>query len=340
MKKLLFTIFTVFVLALLSANAQVAIEKSKLTDNVYIGITGIATTPLTFNDVFPVNGGVGLRVGKYFTPIYGMEIEGGVLFNDNDFGRWTDIAPKVTNLGLNGMINFNNLFAGYKGKPRVFEVSLNTGLGWMHYCNTSNNSMTVKTGLDLAFNLGSKRAFSIVLSPGIYWNLYSNGDLQFNKENAQFALAASFVYHFKTSNGTHHFKTYDIGAMNAEIAALNEELAKKPDTVEVVKYVEKVDTVTVTTTTNKNTFVFFSKNSSTLSEDAKNTLKSINASSVSIKAYASPEGNKAYNQKLSERRAAAVKEFLTNNTNVKVNSAEGLGVSGAESGRVAIIIAE
>ena len=339
MKKFLFTLVALF--TMLSANAQIATENSKLTDNIYVGVGGVVTTPLDFNSVSPLNAGAVLKIGKNITPIFGLEAEGAVLFNDNNFGRWTPTFVKLTNVGLNGTINLNNLFAGYKGTPRTFEVSTNTGLGWMHYWNTSNNTLTAKTGLDFAFNLGAKKAVSIVLSPAVYWNLQNNSQIQFNKNHAQLALAATFVYHFKNSNGTHSFKTYDVGSMISEISRLNDELAKKPKKIEVIKNVEKE--VAPTTAVEKKectTFVFFAKDSAVLSDVAKETLKSINAASVTIKAYASPEGTAAYNQKLSERRAAAVRDFLTNNTNVKVVSAEGRGVNGAESARVAIVTAE
>lgn len=340
MKKILFTLVALF--TMLSANAQIATENSKLTDNIYVGVGGVVTTPLDFNSVSPLNAGASLKIGKNITPIFGFEAEGAVLFNDNNFGRWTPTFVKLTNVGLNGTINLNNLFAGYKGTPRTFEVSTNTGLGWMCYSNTSNSTMTAKTGLDFAFNLGAKKAVSIVLSPAVYWNLQNNSQIQFNKNHAQLALAATFVYHFKNSNGTHSFKTYDVGAMISEISRLNDELAKKPKEIEVIKIVEK-EVATATAAVEKKectTFVFFAKDSAVLSDAAKETLKSINAASVTIKAYASPEGTAAYNQKLSERRAAAVRNFLTNNTNVKVVSAEGRGVNGAESARVAIVIAE
>ena len=340
MKKILFTLVALF--TMLSANAQIATENSKLTDNIYVGVGGVVTTPLDFNSVSPLNAGASLKIGKNITPIFGFEAEGAVLFNDNNFGRWTPTFVKLTNVGLNGTINLNNLFAGYKGTPRTFEVSTNTGLGWMCYSNTSNSTMTAKTGLDFAFNLGAKKAVSIVLSPAVYWNLQNNSQIQFNKNHAQLALAATFVYHFKNSNGTHSFKTYDVGAMISEISRLNDELAKKPKEIEVIKIVEK-EVATATAAVEKKectTFVFFAKDSAVLSDAAKETLKSINAASVTIKAYASPEGTSAYNQKLSERRAAAVRNFLTNNTNVKVVSAEGRGVNGAESARVAIVTAE
>ena len=338
MKKILFTLVALF--TMLSANAQIATENSKLTDNIYVGVGGVVTTPLDFNSVFPLNAGAGLKIGKNITPIFGLEAEGAVLFNDNNFGRWTPTFVKLTNVGLNGTINLNNLFAGYKGTPRTFEVSTNTGLGWMCYLNTSNSTMTAKTGLDFAFNLGAKKAVSIVLSPAVYWNLQNNSQIQFNKNHAQLALAATFVYHFKNSNGTHSFKTYDVSAMISEISRLNDELAKKPKEIEVIKIVEKEVATAAVEKKECTTFVFFAKDSAVLSDAAKETLKSITAASVTIKAYASPEGTSAYNQKLSERRAAAVRNFLTNNTNVKVVSAEGRGVNGAESARVAIVTAE
>ena len=342
MKKFLFILVALF--TMLSANAQIATENSKLTDNIYVGVGGIVTTPLYFNSVFPLNAGAGLKIGKNITPLFGLEAEGVVLFNDNNFGRWTPTFVKLTNVGLNGTINLNNLFAGYKGTPRTFEVSTNTGLGWMHYWNTSNNTLTAKTGLDFAFNLGAKKAVSIVLSPAVYWNLHNNSHIQFNKNHAQLALAATFVYHFKNSNGTHSFKTYDVGAMISEISRLNDELAKKSKEIEVINIAEKeVAPATAAVAVEKKectTFVFFAKDSAVLSAAAKESLKSINAASVTIKAYASPEGTAAYNKKLSERRAAAVRDFLTSNTNVKVVSAEGRGVNGAESARVAIVTAE
>ena len=59
-------------------------------------------------------------------------------------------------------------------------------------------------------------------------------------------------------------------------------------------------------------------------------------STVKINATASPEGSKTYNQKLSERRAEAVKNYLTER-NVTVVEATGLGVESKESNRIAMV---
>ena len=337
MKKLL--LMFALIMGVVSANAQIAIEKSNALDNISLGVTAGVTTPLDFNSVFPLNTVVGLKAQKDFTPVIGVQIEGLAIFNDNHFGD-LKTAFKATNVGLNGVINLSNAFWGYKGSPRTFEVSAVGGIGWLHEFDSKDNSLTAKTGLDLAFNLGKAKAVSIVVSPGVYWNLNRGGNIEFNKHNAQLAVMGSLVYHFKTSNGTHHFKTYDVGAMIDEINRLNEELAKKPK--EVVKIVEKkvevptIDAVSVADKNGETGIVTFATGSAKLTREAKFILNQVgNDAIVNVTATASPDGSAKFNQKLSEKRAKAVADFLTAR-GVKVNSAEGKGVD-SEKGRSAVV---
>ena len=345
MKKFIFIFAALF--AVLGANAQIATENSKFFDNWSVGVGAGATTPLDFNSVFPVNTGAKIIINKDFTPVVGLQAEGGVLFNDNNFGRWTSTMVKLTNVGLNGTINVNNLLFGYKGAPRVFEVSTNTGLGWLHYWNAGGaNDLTAKTGVDFAFNIGKAKAISLVLSPAVYWNLTGNQGrkIQFNKHNAQLAVSATLVYHFKTSNGTRHFKTYDVGALIGENAMLRNELentqklataaqaaAPVTNAVAEVKKVEKIVKEYVANPV----YVFFAKNSSVLTDEAKAVLDKVEGV-VEITASASIEGSKEYNQKLSEKRAAAVADYLTKR-NIDVKSFNGIGAQNNESARVAVV---
>ena len=175
--------------------------------------------------------------------------------------------------------------------------------------------------------------------------------MQFNKNYAQFGVMVGYTYHFKTSNGTRHFKTYDVGAMLNEIGRLNDELAKKPKEVEVIKYVDRV----VNNTTNNynapetNAFgeakgfgvsetVYFAFSSAELDARAKETLDKLGQNGVYvIDAYASSEGNTAYNKELSQRRADAVKAYLESR-GARVDSATGHGVQfGTTTGRVAVV---
>ena len=330
--------FALIVSAFVGANAQIATENSKTFDNVSLGVFGGVSTPLDFNSVFPLNTNIGIKLQKDFTPTIGIRLEGLAVLNDNHF---SDIKTfvKATNVGLNGVVNLSNLFAGYKGAPRVFEVSAVGGLGWLYSWNTSNHNLSSKTGLDLSFNLGKKKASSIVLSPVVYWNLSANGPIQFNKKNAQLGVEVSYVYHFKTSNGTRHFKTWDVGAMideinrlqNAELKTANAEPKKANDYID--SSIEVKDTIVI----GGEWFVKFAKNSAELTSDAKNVLDSIKTNlEVDVKGEASPEGSKEYNQKLSEQRANGVADYLRNR-GIKVRNVDGVGAVNDASNRIVTV---
>ena len=323
--------------AVVTANAQIATENSNAFDNVGAGITAGVSTPLDFNSVFPLNTNVGLKITKDITPVIGFQVEGWAVLNDNHFSD-LKTAVKATNIGLNSALNLSNFFWGYKGTPRAFEVSAVTGLGWLHAWNTSKNSLTAKTGLDLAFNLGKKKVHSLVLTPAVYWNLNKIDAIQFNKKGAQLGLNLSYIYHFKTSNGTHHFKTYDVGAMISEIdrlkGALSECEKREPKVVEVAQTVEKK----VAVPTNTEWFVQFAQKSAELTAEAKATLDKIDEDFVvDVIGTSSPEGYAEFNKRLSEKRAAVVADYLTKR-GVKVNSLAGKGVQiGLATNRLAIV---
>ena len=334
MKKLLFMF--ALMMGVVSANAQIATQNSNALDNISVGVTAGVSTPLDFNSVFPLNTNVGLKVQKDFTTVFGLQIEGLAILNDNHFSDIKTLV-KGTNVGTNAVFNLSNIFGGYKGTPRVFEISTVTGIGWLHEWNTSNNALTAKTGLDLAFNLGKKKAHSIVITPAVYWNLNKFGSIQFDKRGSQLAVNLSYIYHFNTSNGTHSFKTYDVGAMISEIDRLNGALAEC-ESREPQVIVKEVPTneVAVATKNGETWIVAFSTASAKLSDAAKLILDQVgNDAIVDVTATASPDGNKEFNQKLSENRAKAVADYLTNR-GVRVNSAVGKGVD-AVKGKTAFV---
>jgi len=368
MKKFILTLVIAFMM-IFSANAQIATENAKLFDNTYVGVEVGATTPLNFNSVFPVNPTIGVKFGKELTPVFGLEAEGFAAFGNNVYrygfngsipadGAFNvhkngsvNTFVKATNVGINGVINWTNLLFGYQGTPRFFELKTNTGFGWLHYFGDytpdypvggyevagKQNVLTAKTAVDLAFNLGNKKAHTITVSPGIYWGLNEVGNIKFNKNYAQFGIMVGYTYHFKTSNGTHAFKTYDVGAMIGEIDRLNSELAKKPAEVEVIKYVDRVvnnyynGSVT-------DAYVFFAYDNAELDDRAKAELDKLGQNGVyDIVAFASNEGTAEYNKALSQRRADTVKAYLEGR-GCKINSAVGKGVAfGITTGRVAVV---
>lgn len=340
MKKIIFVL--TLMLCSIAGKAQIATQNSNALDNIYVGVTGGVSTPLDFNSIFPFNTNAGVVIGKDFTPFFGLNVEGLAFLNDNHFSD-AKTAVKATNLSLNGVVNLNNVFFGYKGTPRVFEVSTVTGFGWLHEWQNTANYLTAKTGLNFAFNLGKKKAHSIIITPAVYWNLNKYDNIKFNKNGSQLALSLTYVYHFKTSNGTHSFKTYDIGAMIGEIDRLNGALSECESRQPVEKTVVKEVPVTAAVETASEDkiveyIVMFAKNSYELTSEAKNVLDNVSTSkSVSIVGLASPEGTEEYNLELSQKRADAVADYLKNR-GLTVSSAIGKGVLYGEStNRIAVI---
>ena len=336
MKKMF--IFALGLMTMLGASAQTSLQTTKPFDNVYVGLNGGVATEKGLDKVSPDSPVLSLRVGKQFYPVYSAEIEGLGLFSTNK----SDNIVKTSYLGLNGLVNLNNLFCGYNNKPRTFEVSAVAGTGWIHnytphQSDKYNNYLGAKAGLDIAFNLGQSKKHTINVRPEIFWNLSEPGNrysqLAFNRVGSQYLLTVGYTYHFKTSNGTHYFKEYNIETYESTIARLREQLRHQPVQVrEVVREVVKDSTVQTTT----EHVVFFAKNSYDLTEEAQNVLKNI-VGTVNVYGYASPEGKKEHNDMLSYRRAEVVARFLKAQ-GVTVKEVVGYGALNETSNRVAIVV--
>lgn len=327
MKKLLFML--ALMISAITSNAQTAIETSKLLDNTSVGITVGATTPLDMNSVFPLNTNVGIVLQKDLTPLFGVQLEGLAILNDNHFADMKTFV-KATNVGVNGTINWSNALWGYKGKPRSFEFSTVTGLGWAHMWNTSVNYLTSKVGVDLAFNLGEEKTSSIVLTPYVAFNLSKTQCIEFNKNYAQLGLSVTYKFNHKK-----RFKLYDIGELNGRLAEL--ELVNQNMALAVPQVVEKVVVKEVTNVVEVDNMwvVQFAQNSDDLTDDAIEILNTIKTT-VDVVGTASPEGSPEYNQGLSERRAKKVADYLEGR-GIKVNKCQGKGVVGNASNRLVIV---
>ncbi len=358
MKKVLFAA-ALLVLGLGSASAQEGLQKANFWDNWYIGPKIGVETPLTFNKTFPLNPALGVKLGKWFSPYFGANIEALTSFGDNGFyadarGSIAKLDSKTLfkniNVGLNGTINWTNLFLGYN-EDKLFEMTSDLGIGVYHVFgddvltqenNTGDNTeLTAKTGLNFGWNLGSSKAWQLYVEPAIYWNLtHGPGDcVEMNKHAAQAALFVGANYKFKTSNGTHNFKKISLDDLNGEINDLRNQLAQKPK--EVIKEVEVVKEVPVQESKEVRIdnlyFVTFQQGKSILVKDAKAALDNIAAGShVEIVGTASPEGSKELNDRLSQARADVVAKYLQDR-GVIVDSATGKGVQGVTSNRLAVV---
>jgi len=353
MKKIILTMI-IALMMVFNANAQIATENAKFFDNTYVGVAGGIETKASHQNqgaFAAFNPNATIIVGKDITPVFGVRAEGVARFNAhgaNCENGYSGTGKFLNGLDVNllGTFNLNNLFAGYKGTPRKLEFIALYGFGWTHVFNGNHtNAINSKAGLDVAYNFGSKKQWQIFAEPSITYAMQGYGSwdgyqpFAYNLNRANLDLKVGIVYKFKTSNGTHAFKTYDVGEMQAEINNLRSELEKKPKEVvrEVVKTVE-VPAVQNATGFGVKETVFFAFNSDKLDDNAKATLDNLGQNGVYVvRGYASNEGSAAYNKALSLKRAEAVANYLRER-GAKVDTVEGLGVVfGPTTGRVAVI---
>lgn len=343
-----------------SMNAEIPMTtnydgNAKFTDNWSIGIDeGIQTNLYDWNN--PQGGIVGLNLNKQLTPVFGLSLNGYVGFNNT--GNWLNSThfhnKNVTDnimAFVDGRWNVINTFAGYKGKPRFFEIETVAGFGYGHFFNNHTvmndwNSMLFKAGLNLNFNITSDRAWTINVKPVVIWDLTNSGRYAseaINSHYAVFQVTAGVTYNFKSSNKKHYINESPVDyyvnrckALNDKINQLQEQLETQPVEVRTTAIVDTVyiEHAHLVETTYVVTFAF---NSNKLSEQACEILNKIpNNADVTIDGYASPEGSETYNYGLSERRANAVADYLKEH-NVNITRVSSHGAECDESNRIVII---
>ena len=329
-----------------SVNAQTVTE-SKTFDNFYIGINGGAQVKTTGESwMNNLNSNAGLRIGRWFTPVFGLAAEGNVYFNDHckHFMPQSKTVARYMNVGLIGTVNLSNWFAGYQGEPRLFEVVPVFGFGWGHTFGTAAgdnekelNALTSKAGIDFTFNLGKAKAWQVYVEPSMNWSLngYGYDGVAYDINQSAFQLNAGIVYKFKNSNGSHNFTIAqlrdqnEIDGLNSQINSLRGDLNDKDAQLSAkdkqIKDLQnaldecnkKPKYVKPATATNLQPTVLFRQGKAVVDKSQMPNIELIaqymknhQDAKVEIKGYASPEGNKDFNQALSQKRADAVKNVL------------------------------
>lgn len=360
MKKI--TLFFAACAVVVTANAQYSNfnSNSKFCDNWSLGIEGGIQTNM--NQFHTPQGAIfGINLNKDLTPYFGLSLE--ALGGANNTGNWGvpqghfHNGTAIDNLTgfLTGRWNITNSLCGFNGGRHAVEVETNVGVGYgkfftnKHVAGDPWNAFQFKAGLNFNFYLGQARAWAINIRPALVWNLSETG--QYNSCNGVGQVTAGVTYHFNTSNGTHFFVKSDVSALQDEIAALTAlnadlaaQLANRP-VIEKEVVVEKVVEVvkpsapaaSVTDYVDNTYIINFAFNSSELTKEAKATLDKVpSGANVNVAGYASPEGSKEYNLKLSDRRADAVKNYLEKR-GVNVEKTVGYGANNAEANRIVIV---
>lgn len=317
MKKF-FTLFSALLLAMtVSAQPETALRETRVLDNMFIsGSVGTSWSVLNRHRVFwkNVNPSATISVGKYITPVTGLQIsfEGGA----GEGGRQ---LVDHTNLTMDGLLNFSNLFGGYVGEPRRVEVVGVLGAGWFHEYDTRTESVSAKAAAQVNFNMGQKKAWQINVIPS-YTYLPPK-----TLSHSYVALSVGLTYKFRNRNGSRHFDVVNVhdplkwsalvdrvNELENQNNQLNKALAEKPKTIE--KIVEKEVIREVPTFNNT---VGFAIGKSDVTEQQMANLANLadvvkkTDSTIIVRGYADKQtGSAKRNLELSEARANAVKAVL------------------------------
>lgn len=343
----------------LSVNAQKAYEGSRFFDNWYVGVKGGVTTPTTHSAFWRnMRAETGLELGKQITPVFGVSFEGLTGINTSV----SKTAFDDLNLGLLGKINLNNLFGGYNGQPRLFEVEGIAGFGWGHdFMNSGVGSdrsyMVSRFGASLNFNLGEKKAWAVNVRPAVVYRMDGDRAHVLNVNKSKIEVLAGVTYRFASSNGKHYMtiqKPYnqaEVNSLNESINALRAENARKEEALNAkeaenarlskelndLKNAPKQVQTIVQNTHSKSleSVVTFRQGKTSISADQVPNVERIATymknnpkSTVVIKGYASPEGSAEVNARVANQRAEAVKDMLISKYKISASriTAEGQGV--------------
>ena len=221
------------------------------------------------------------------------------------------------------------------------------------------NYITSKAGLDIAFNFGAQKQWQAFIEPSITFAMaaYANGEaapvsFQYNLNRANLDLKAGVIYKLPCSNGTHNFAIEqlrdqaEIDALNAQInglrgdldAANNANAQKDAQIAQLKKALADCENkpVVEAKVANLQPTVVFRQGKSVIDKSQEANVEMIakymknnKDAKVKVSGYASPEGNAELNQKLSEERAAAVKNMLVKKYKIAADriETEGLGAT-------------
>ena len=359
MKKIFLSVM--FAGAAVAANAQSVkgISYGKFFDNWQVGVNAGGYTPTTGYPFFKsTRFNFGVEVGKQISPSFRLGLDGTAYINDNARGDHNPLAIEHVNVAMLGNFNLSNIFGGYKGAPRKFEVEAVAGPGWFHSFNPGENNdystMSVKFGANFLLNLGSSKAWAIKLSPSILYLVdepVAQHANSLNSLNSYTQASLGLVYRFKGSNGAHHFTAYEpaapvvqdnSGALRGELSEKDRELRDarnrisqlEKELAEARNRKPQKETIVETKRTLESVVTFRQGKSNIEVSQLPNVeriatyLRKYPNSRVVIKGFASPEGSAEVNARVANARAVAVKNMLMKQYKIDESriTAEGNGV--------------
>lgn len=332
MKKI-FVIALTAVLTAMSANAQCCGKEEgkaccggcKYNPSWFVNFQGgiqLPNTPGMSHLISPV---FGLNVGRNISPLFStrLGIEG---CNSKVYNEFTGEKQsfKYATGSFDAMVNLLNLISPKRRALNLYGIA-GVGLNWsgMATTNSSKFSPNIRVGTQLDWRVAKNLALNLEYRAD-NTNDQFNGRLEPGSHDwyTSLLLGVSLVLPDAKPQVVVKDNSAELKALNDRINALQAENAalknRKPEVKEVVKTI--VDKQTVLPN------VFFQCAKSDIStQQAANVkaiadfLKANPNTHITIKGYASPEGNPEVNQKLSEARAKAVADMLINKLGISAD---------------------
>ena len=294
---------------------------------------GVATNQSTGDLGWQVEGGL----TKWFNPIVGARVQliGGRLNASDDFGRKSNwIMPHA-----DAVLNLSNWFGGYR-EDRVYYAKVFAGAGvhWVNVKNDAGSGFAATAGLINTFRVCKQLDINLELK-GI---LSAGHDMPraiapvAGKYGQIYSATLGVAYRFNKRDWSKAYSQEEVDGYLASIAALeaglaeahrnegklNERLAaQKAATDQALKDNEalRAELAKRKTSVIASSAVFFNFDSARLTDRAKASMQIIQETIAAapkdqvftIVGHADVKtGSAAYNQKLSEKRAKAVYDYL------------------------------
>lgn len=334
--------------AMFAMNAQ-TLEQTKFIDNTYVtmryGVTGLMK-PSSFKYVRGTRGTCGdksnglahslaqqteLQFGKWVTPRFAVALDGVVSWDTfSSLHKMSDYTVPFITVSALAKYRFVD--------TNKFAFTTVTGPGWVHGFvkngtgKNDKNDLMAKFQLEFTYKLTDRLDVDVV--PELNYNLTRNGANKqpyFDSHDAWYGLNVGITYRLgnQFTECPYKYTQADVDKLNAEI---NDLRARQPEVVE--KIVEKVVTKEVKTQTTY--VVAFDYGKAELDQAGRDVLNAIPTDAVvDVQGEASYPGSKNFNQKLSERRAIVVSDYLTNR-GIKVAGCNGIGETGHQIVKVVV----
>lgn len=353
-------IMTLLMFAAMMAQTSFAqrLEESKFQDNWFVGALGGAYIPLlSFDPGNTTEFQLGLRGGRWFTPYFALALEGQAFFGKSGHFSVSHTAINVWNISGLCLFNINNIIKKFPGTPRPFEVIAYVGIGGAGLCGASwkyirpnyddphPNSLTCSYGLDFVYNFGSKKQWQAYVEPRFLYELANeNENVQFNASRALIGLNVGISYYFHNTNDTHSFKIYEapdmeainnlragdvvkdslLSNMKAEIVMLQQAINNQENKDTIIQKNVYVTMLQPTVIFRQGKSIIDPEQFASIVQIAR-YMDSHPEVKVTIRGYASPEGNLEQNQKLSENRAENVRKALVKKYGIDANRLTAIG---------------